>query len=101
MCFKNKLGAKLDLKQINESNLRDDELLFSESVGRFIIEIEPKNYDTIAEIANKYGVSARKIGKVDKNPFIEIRGLKSDKLELDIYKLKELYDSTIPKLMEI
>ncbi len=101
MCFKNKLGANLDLSNININNLRDDELLFSESVGRFIIETDPNDFDTITELANKYGVFARKIGVVDKKPTIQINGLTIGALELDVHKLKNLYESTIPNLMEI
>jgi len=47
MCFKNKLGADLDLSSYNSNNLRDDELLFSETVGRFIIETEPTSLNEI------------------------------------------------------
>jgi phosphoribosylformylglycinamidine synthase len=101
MCFKNILGANLDLSNININNLRDDELLFSESVGRFIIESDPNDYDIITDLANKYGVFARKIGVVDKKPTIQINGLTIGALELDVHKLKNLYESTIPNLMEI
>ncbi|MFW9930751.1 MAG: AIR synthase related protein, partial [Candidatus Thorarchaeota archaeon] len=101
MCFKNSLGAALDLSSINRRNLRDDELLFSESVGRFIIETDPNNYETIISIAKNFGISVLKVGTVDKKPYLKISGLQSDKLKLDIHRLKTLYDSTIPDLMEI
>lgn len=101
MCFKNELGADLDLSGININNLRDDELLFSESVGRFIIETDPNSYDMITELANRYGVFAQKVGVVDKKPHIRIEGLAVGSLELDVHKLKNLYESTIPNLMEI
>jgi phosphoribosylformylglycinamidine synthase II len=101
MCFKNELGANLDLNGINVNNLRDDELLFSESAGRFIIETDPNNNDMITELANKYGVFAQKIGVVDKKPHIQINGLTVGAIDLDVHKLKNLYESTIPNLMEI
>jgi phosphoribosylformylglycinamidine synthase II len=101
MCFKNSLGAILDLSSINRGNLREDELLFSESVGRFIIESDSNNYETIINIAKKFGISALKIGTVDKLPYLKISGIQSDTIKLDIHKLKTLYDSTIPNLMEI
>ena len=101
MCFKNNLGAHLDLSNINKNNLRDDELLFSESVGRFIIETDPDEYDTIIKLANSYGVSALKVGSIIERPSINIKGLKSGVIELDLQKLKGSYDSTIPNLMEI
>ena len=62
MCFKNNLGVDLNLKGCYDDNLRDDHFLFSESVGRFIIETEPKNHDLIIKKAEKFGVNIKKIG---------------------------------------
>jgi len=101
MCFKNELGVKLDLKDYNNYNLQDDELLFSESVGRFIIETNPENNNEIMKLAKKFKVYAKKIGVLSQNPTIEINGLKSGKLELDVLKMKNLFKSTIPNLMEV
>jgi len=91
MCFKNKLGANLDLTNCFDGKLRDDEFLFSESNGRFIIETDPKDYGEIMNLANSYGVALKKIGVLIPQPEIIIRGLKK----------KENFDSTIPNLMEI
>ncbi len=101
MCFKNSMGAYIDLNHINRGDLRDDEFLFSESVGRFIIETNPKDYNTVTQIAEKYGVSAQKIGTIEKKPFIQIAGLTTKEIKLNVDKMKQLYDSTIPNLMEI
>ena len=101
MCFKNNLGAELDLSHIIKENLRDDQLLFSESYGRFIVEIDPKDHDNIQKLAQKYSIDAKKIGVLISNPKIKIRGLGNKDLILDVQKLKENYDSTIPNLMEI
>ncbi|MFX1316446.1 MAG: phosphoribosylformylglycinamidine synthase subunit PurL [Promethearchaeota archaeon] len=101
MCFKNNLGADLNLKGCYADNLRDDEFLFSESVGRFIIETEPKNHDLIIKKAEKFGVNIKKVGVLIPKPEIIIKGLNSKDLKLDIKHLKKLYDSTIPNLMEV
>ena len=100
MCFKNKLGSDLNFKGCYNENLRDDELLFSESVGRFIIETNPNDFDKIIGFAKKYNVALKKIGVLIAEPIINIRGLKEKDLKLDIKKMKKLYDSTIPNLME-
>jgi len=100
MCFKNKLGADMDLSAYNINKLRDDELLFSETVGRFIIETNPKDYDEILGLAEKFNVTVKKIGVLTSKPEINIQGLNQD-VKLNIIKMKELYDSTIPNLMEI
>jgi len=101
MCFNNKLGADLDLSNCFNENLRDDEILFSESVGRFVIETETQNYDKIMELAQKFDIKINKIGILIHEPEINIKGLKMTDFKLDSRKMKNLYDSTIPKLMEI
>ncbi|MFW9902109.1 MAG: phosphoribosylformylglycinamidine synthase subunit PurL [Candidatus Thorarchaeota archaeon] len=101
MCFKNKVGAELDLTNCFDKTLRDDELLFSESYGRFIIEVQPKDVEKILEIARKHRVNIKKIGEIISKPEISIRGLDYGEIKLDVSKLKKKFDSTIPGLMEI
>ncbi|MBD3341545.1 MAG: phosphoribosylformylglycinamidine synthase subunit PurL [Candidatus Lokiarchaeota archaeon] len=101
MCFKNMLGIKINLKESKPIDMRDDEFLFSESVGRFIIESDSKNYNKILSLAQKHNVMAKKIGVLISEPEIIIDGLKNDKISLDVEKLKKRYDDTIPNLMEI
>jgi len=101
MCFKNKLGADLDLSSYNANGLRDDKLLFSETVGRFIIETEPTSLNEIMLLATEFKVDVSKLGVILNQPKIVIKGLENQDISLDINKLKDLYDSTIPNLMEI
>lgn len=101
MCFKNMIGADLNLKDCFNPSLKDDELLFSESVGRFIIETSPEDYDLIIEKAEKHDIVIKKIGVLKESSNIKIDGLKSKEVILDLKKLKKLHDSTIPNLMEI
>ena len=101
MCFNNKLGVDLNLADCYDGELRDDEFLFSESVGRFIIETNPEDHDTIIELSKQFDVNAKKIGVLISSPEIHIRGLRSEDLKLDVVKMKKFYDSTIPNLMEI
>ena len=101
MCFKEGFGADINLGEYNVYDLRDDELLFSESVGRFIIEVEPSNKEKVLDYAKKFGVSLTKIGEITENSLIKITGLKSKDIELDVKKLIYNYKSTIPLLMEL
>ncbi|MFX1431684.1 MAG: phosphoribosylformylglycinamidine synthase subunit PurL [Promethearchaeota archaeon] len=101
MCFKNKLGVNLDFSGTYNKDLRDDEFLFSESVGRFIIETDPKDYNTILEISKQFNIIIQKIGVVSDKPEISLNGLKSQNYKLKIEKMKDLFDTTIPNLMEI
>ncbi|TFG28798.1 MAG: phosphoribosylformylglycinamidine synthase subunit PurL [Promethearchaeota archaeon] len=101
MCFKNKLGADLDLKEYYDKKMREDELLFSESVGRFIIEVEPQHYEKTMKISKQFNVHIKKIGNIISEPEIIIKGFKNKDYKLDIDKMKQLFNSTIPNLMEI
>ncbi|MFX0039154.1 MAG: phosphoribosylformylglycinamidine synthase subunit PurL [Promethearchaeota archaeon] len=101
MCFKNKLGVNLDFSGTYNKNLRDDEFLFSESAGRFIIETDPKDYNNILQISKEFNIVIQKIGVVSAKPEISLNGLKSQNFKLKIEKMKDLFDATIPNLMEI
>ncbi len=101
MCFKNLLGADLDLSNSLNKDLRNDEVLFSESVGRFILETNPKDYESILKIANKYNVHIEKIGVTTSKPELTITGLKEKMIKLDIKKMYKLFNSTIPNLMDV
>ncbi|MHA1150512.1 MAG: phosphoribosylformylglycinamidine synthase subunit PurL [Promethearchaeota archaeon] len=101
MCFRNDIGAELDLSSCFNKGLRDDEILFSESVGRFIIESNPHNYEKIMSLGKKYDVPVKKLGILINKPEIIIKGLKSSRVKLSLEILKEKYESTIPNLMEI
>jgi phosphoribosylformylglycinamidine synthase len=101
MCFKNRLGVTINTKDYNRTNLSDDELLFSESVGRFIIEISPKDHDKVIELAKRFGVYVQKLGTITDIPEIHISGIQEKNLMLDLNKMKNLYNSTIPNMMDI
>ena len=101
MCFKNKLGANLDFTNCYDKKLRDDEFLFSETVGRFVIETIPEDRDLILNLATQFKIDLKKIGMLISKPEITISGIKSKQFKLDLVKMKRLYDSTIPNLMDI
>ncbi len=101
MCFKHNLGARLNIKDYNSNRLKDDELLFSESVGRFIIEIKPADHDEIMNLAEKFGVYVKQLGTIIDSPELIISGFQSKDIKLDLSKMKSLYDSTLPNMMDI
>ncbi len=101
MCFDNQYGADLDLGELLNGELSEEELLYSESVGRFVIETNPNNTESIKKLADKFNVPVYHIGNISSEPQIHINGLSSGEIILDVLKMKKLYDSTIPNLMEI
>jgi phosphoribosylformylglycinamidine synthase len=100
MCFKNNLGANLDLTECYDG-LEDYEFLFSETIGRFIIETKPEDYDNIVNKAKQFGVQITKLGSVNSEPIISVMGLKKNNFTLDVKKLKHKHKLTIPNFMEI
>lgn len=101
MCFKNGLGADLELSDYHDKNLSTDELLFSESVGRFIIEADPEDLAKIFSLAERFNVLIKKIGVLISRPEIKIKGLGTTEIKMDVKKMKKLHDSTMPNYMEI
>ncbi len=80
MLFAGNLGANIDLAAIpcSEDADSDDVLLFSESSTRFLLEIEPKNFDTVAKAlrTTRFG----SIGTVTAEPTLKIRSTKAGHL---------------------
>jgi phosphoribosylformylglycinamidine synthase len=101
MCFKNNIGVEIDLNNFSRGDLNDDELLFSESAGRFIIETSKSNSEKILELSKKNDIQIHKIGTTIADPKIQVSGLRANDFTLNLKKLKNLYDSTIPNLMDI
>ncbi len=52
MCIAGRLGAEIDLAKVPgaESTTRNDSLLFSESLSRFVIEVQPDNVGAFTQI---------------------------------------------------
>ena len=65
MTFKNKIGCNVSI----ESNLKTDEILFSET-GGFILEVGDENINEIVRCFSDYGVEVFMIGKTVKSNII-------------------------------
>jgi len=100
MAINGSLGAEIDLEEIPAQNLRLDDLLFSESHGRFILTTDEKNLDKVLQFFNQKKVICKNIGKVlNSKSFI----LKSNKvtIECNLDLMIEKWTKTIPKLMGV
>ncbi len=89
MALGGNIGVDLELSKIG--NLRTDFKLFSESNGRWLIEVEEKNSDEFEEIVN-----ARKIGITTGEREIRIRDNKID-LSLSLDELRDRWNSAIER----
>jgi phosphoribosylformylglycinamidine synthase len=76
MAFGGELGAEIDMKKIphNIGDLRNDKLLFSESMCRFITEVAPEKKEEFERILGGEVFAA--IGKVCKSQDLIIKGIK-------------------------
>ncbi len=97
MCFAGGLGASAFLNEVPcENNLKDYEILFSESNSRFLIEVNKDKKDEIEKIFNEYKVPFGLIGCTDTTPQLVIYGTGGNKvITADIYKLKQAWQSPL------
>lgn len=84
------MGADISLKNIPGSVVNDHAALFSESQGRMIISVNPKNEKVIEKIFD--GVPHTIIGQVTKSNAIIIKGLGGGQIaKLDVGKALRAY----------
>jgi len=95
------LGLNIDLSKVPTRGIRRlDELLFSESQARYLIEIDEGNVDKILKLASEYNVEASVIGKVVDKNHIELRYNSRKITVLDLEFLAELYYNNLGKAIE-
>ncbi len=76
MAFSSDLGVTARLDKVSyQGEKRDDFILFSESNGRFIAEVDPKDQTKFESAMNKAKVDCSLIGKVEETPEFVIYGL--------------------------
>ena len=84
MCLGNRIGASIEL----DVNTRPDFYLFSETQG--IVVLETKHEDKTLNLAEKYGIDAKMIGKTGGSRLI------IDKfVDLEIEKMVEVSERTL------
>jgi phosphoribosylformylglycinamidine synthase len=82
------LGMSVDLGRVPAEQIhRNDLILFSESAGRFIVTIDPKNREAFEKIFN--GLPWSCIGVVTENPEFVIQGIDNRRImEVSVQDLK-------------
>ena len=90
MAFAGGIGAQIELKAVPvEGTNRNDEILFSESNGRFIVEIAPDKAKAFEKSFK--GLPAGNIGRTIRKDRLEIKGLDGKTIINAV--LKELKDA--------
>jgi phosphoribosylformylglycinamidine synthase len=93
------LGLNVDLAAVPTPNpLSDDQLLYSESAGRFIVTVDPKNQEVIEDLFKELHLAM--IGHVTQEPRLLVRGIQGDRIiELTVLKLKEAWQKPFGDLI--
>ena len=87
MCIGGKLGARLDLQKVTATGaLRPEQLLFSESQSRFLLEVPPDRLDDLR--ANLPQVPFAVVGEVTKEPVLVIQHGGKDLAKLTVAELE-------------
>jgi phosphoribosylformylglycinamidine synthase II len=96
MAFAGGLGMRLELANVplGEPIARSDNILFSESNTRFLVEVAPEDKERF-EKAMK-GIKFAAIGKVTKSDGLEVYGIKGEKIvSLPLAELKEAWQKPL------
>jgi phosphoribosylformylglycinamidine synthase subunit PurL len=101
MSLKGKLGAEVDLEKIPSHDItRNDELLFSESYGRFLVTASKTNAERILKIARENHAPAQIIGTTVKDSVTFKKGNLTI-AESPTQKLEKLWTESIPHMMGV
>ena len=95
MAFAGGLGIKADLRGLPKSTdcSRIDTQLFSESNSRYIVEVEPENYDAFAKLM--LNLPFGQIGKVVEEKTLTIKTKSGNIIELDLDSLKQAWQKPL------
>ncbi len=93
------LGLSVDLSAVPATDVtRDDQLLFSESAGRFIVTIDPKHRNDFEALFTNMPVAC--VGQVMAQPNLTIKGLDGHTLlDLTVPALKTAWQQPFGKLI--
>jgi phosphoribosylformylglycinamidine synthase len=89
-----KMSAKSSKGFLGNCQFEDDREIFSESFGRAIIEISPKNVNVFEKLTKEIGIKAIQVGTVGGEEFVLC-----DIVE-KVEELKEVYFKTFQKIIE-
>ncbi|GHT81910.1 phosphoribosylformylglycinamidine synthase subunit PurL [Actinomycetota bacterium] len=99
-CFRRNIGCTINLDALKlRDHIDDTDALFSESLGRAVVTIDPENTRFLEILLTQYGVPFLKIGQtVDKglDAEVEIEGL----LSIDLERARKHWSATLPKALD-
>src|SRR5947209_4607809 len=99
MSVQGRKGVAVEVDKVPNETSRMDNLLFSESRSRFVLETKPKNSARIVNSLKRLGMPAAKVGTVTGNR-IEFRSKGQAILAIPIAEASRAWSEAIPRSME-
>jgi phosphoribosylformylglycinamidine synthase len=99
MSVQGRKGVTVDIGKVPNKTSRMDNLLFSESRSRFLLETRPKNTARIVSSFKRLGIPAAKIGTVTDNG-IEFLSNSQPIITIPLAEASRAWSETIPQAME-
>jgi phosphoribosylformylglycinamidine synthase len=99
MSVQGRKGVTIDVGKVPNKTSRMDNLLFSESRSRFVLETRPKNTARIVSSFKRLGIPAAKIGTVTDNG-IEFLLNSQPIITIPLAEASRAWSETIPRAME-
>ncbi len=98
MCFGNRLGAQIDLDRVVHAlkDRRPDYLLFSESTNRFLLEVEPENFDRIESLLADLPFGF--LGEVTSQEFLWVNFAGNEIINIGLDQLRESWERPLSKI---
>ncbi len=99
MSIAGNLGALIDLTKIPSEPMRIDELLFSESYARFLIEIKRERINQFENLAREMNAVAAVIGQVTIEKVVRFSGFGVD-ISCDLDTMSDVWHKSLERMLE-
>ncbi|NPA97229.1 MAG: phosphoribosylformylglycinamidine synthase subunit PurL [Crenarchaeota archaeon] len=100
-CVCSGLGASVDLDMVPSRGIeRLDQLLFSETQARYIIEVPREALPTLERLARERGARVAVIGEVRDSGEVELRSGGKRIASIGLEEAREAYESSLPRALE-
>ena len=99
MSVQGRKGATVDLDRVPNKTSRMDNLLFSETRSRLVLETKPRNTARIVSSFKRLGIPAAKIGTVTDNG-VEFLSNSQPIITIPLAEASRAWSETIPRAME-
>jgi len=94
MAITGNLGFRINLEKVPSESMRIDELLFSESYARFLVEIRREKVEDFKNLVREINVPAAIIGRVMRNEKVEFYGF-GENISYDLKTVSDVWHKSL------